>query len=405
MRTIFRCGGTSATAWSTPSSQPLLPASTRAGGSVEAVDGLDPAADQVGDVLAALEDAEERDVRPAVQAEPVVDPTGLGLADGGWKVVVSTPWRATSMRVGVGVEQPDQLVAGGLRRHDDPGWPGVRRCGWPTGRSRSHGAVQLGLGEERHVVDGDDDRHRRVQRHRVVRRVDEVRRRPAGRPAAARSAPRPAGPAGGRWPTGRPRSRPRRRSRWNRSASERWQTTTRSCPAAASAPIETVDVAPDPTPVGGHRGRVEEHAGPPDGPVDTVRHHSFASTTPSQPTAARWRREGTPRRRLCARDRVGRPGTSSTEGTRRVPSRRQRGPPGAGSCGPGRRRRSARPVAVPVADDGRSVAGRSPKHGARRLPGRPAVAQQPLPSRSTPMPVRGRAGPASPTTGTSPTLP
>ena len=74
----------------------------------------------------------------------------------------------------VGVEQPDQLVAGRLRGHDDPAGAAHRGAGGRPVEAGLHRAVQLGLGEERDVVHGDHHRHRRVQRHRVVRRVDEV---------------------------------------------------------------------------------------------------------------------------------------------------------------------------------------------------------------------------------------
>ena len=76
----------------------------------------------------------------------------------------------------VGAEHPDQLVPGRLGRHDQPGGPpgrGADRGLEEGGRDR---VVRVRLGEERQVVDGHHHGHAGPQRHRVVRRVDHVRR-------------------------------------------------------------------------------------------------------------------------------------------------------------------------------------------------------------------------------------
>jgi len=93
---------------------------------------------------------------------------------GTWKVLWSTPWYATSMRVGVGVEHPDQLVPGRLRRHDAAGGPVQRGLDRRSEERTLDRRVHVRLGEEGRVVDGDDDRLSRPQRHRVVRRVQHV---------------------------------------------------------------------------------------------------------------------------------------------------------------------------------------------------------------------------------------
>src|SRR3954447_25330402 len=86
-----------------------------------------PSADQVGDVLPRLQLAEEGDVA-AAQAQPGSDPRLVGVAGNVEQVGVDTvvgdvdPGR-------VGVEDPDQLVAGGLARDDDASSPAYGGAG------------------------------------------------------------------------------------------------------------------------------------------------------------------------------------------------------------------------------------------------------------------------------------
>ena len=78
------------------------------------------------------------------------------------------------MRVASASSTPDELVAGGLARRDDAGRPAQRGAGRRAEEGALDRAVHLGLGEERGVVDRDDDRDAAAQRHRVVRRVQDV---------------------------------------------------------------------------------------------------------------------------------------------------------------------------------------------------------------------------------------
>jgi hypothetical protein len=165
----------------------------------------------------------------------------------------------------VGVEEADQLVAGGLRGHDDARGATDGRPRGGAVEAGTHGAVQLGLGEERDVVQRDHDRHRCVQRHRVVGRVDEVgidllghQRQPGLLPRqprrAVRDGGRPGHDLGVAGDAGEPlRVRP--------LADDHEVLAGRRQRAD-----QPVDVAPDPSPVGRHRGRVEEDARCPVGP-------------------------------------------------------------------------------------------------------------------------------------------
>ena len=74
----------------------------------------------------------------------------------------------------VGAEHADQLVPGGLGRDDQPGGPAGRGADRRLVERRGHRAVRVRLGEERQVVHGHHDGHAGAQRHRVVRRVDDV---------------------------------------------------------------------------------------------------------------------------------------------------------------------------------------------------------------------------------------
>ena len=146
----------------------------------------------------------------------------------------------------VGVQHPDQLVAGRLGRHDAAGRPAQRGPDrGPEERPLDRG-VHVGLGEEGRVVDGHHDRLPGPQRHRVVRRVQHVRVDLLRRPAAGRSAPRPAGPVGARSAAGPGRSSPPAPSGANRSASARWHATAKSASAAPSAEISPSTYRPTP---------------------------------------------------------------------------------------------------------------------------------------------------------------
>ena len=75
----------------------------------------------------------------------------------------------------VGVEQPDQLVAGGPGRDDEAGGLVQRGPGGATVELGPLVVVELRVVEDRGVVDGHHDRDRGVRRHRVERAVDDVR--------------------------------------------------------------------------------------------------------------------------------------------------------------------------------------------------------------------------------------
>ena len=161
----------------------------------------------------------------------------------------------------VGVEQPDQLVPGGLARHDHPGGAAQRRLDRRAEERAPGLVVVLGLGEERRVVHGDG--HRAARRAAGTCRTASAApsRRPAWRAAAGRSAPRPAGPGGAR-------SRPA-------------PAITDGVGQQAGVPLvigalshhdhvrvhaveraeQAVDVAPDATAVSGNAGGVEQHEG------------------------------------------------------------------------------------------------------------------------------------------------
>ena len=155
--------------------------------------------------------------------------------------------------------QPDQLVLGRLRRHDHPRRATHRRAGRRAVEPGPDGAVQLGLGDERDVVHGHHHRHRRVQRHRVVGRVDQ-------RGVGLLGDQRQAGLLPGQ--PGRP-VRDRRRSGDHLGAGRdpREPLGVRALahdhevlaglPEAADQPV---DVATDAATVCGHGGRVDEHA-------------------------------------------------------------------------------------------------------------------------------------------------
>ena len=133
---------------------------------------LHPAAHQVGDVLAALEHTEERDVGAPVQPQPVGHALRLGVGRRVERREVDAVAGHVD-RLGVAVDEPDELVLGRLRRHDHPRRATHRRAGRGAVEAGPDGAVQLGLRDERDVVHGHHHRHRRVQRHRVVGRVDQ----------------------------------------------------------------------------------------------------------------------------------------------------------------------------------------------------------------------------------------
>jgi hypothetical protein len=203
-------------------------------GQLAALAGLHPAADEAGDVLARLEHAEEGDVRLAGQARagPARGPSPPRSAAG----TSRRPPRGRPRRSCPGrPPAPAPARRGWPGWAPRPGWPGAARSGSPTGRRCPSRAVQVGLGEEGRVVDGDHHGTPAAQRHRVVRASAGRRRPPPARPSAGRSAPRPAGPGGARWrpaparrprraPAGRTARRPRagRRSR-GRPAGRPWR--------------------------------------------------------------------------------------------------------------------------------------------------------------------------------------
>ncbi len=110
----------------------------------------------------------------AAQAEARRDARGFGLGRRPEHVVVD-PVIGDVEPGRVGVDQPDELVAGRLRRHDAAGRALHRRSDRRPVERTTGRRVEIGLAEERRVVDRRDDRAARTHRHRVVRRVNDVR--------------------------------------------------------------------------------------------------------------------------------------------------------------------------------------------------------------------------------------
>ena len=156
------------------SSQPLLPASTRAG----VFAGLDGSWTQPrtrsGTFLRRSSTPSEGDVGPSVQAETVVDPARLNLARRVEVGQVDTVLHDVDALVN-GIEQSLELVPGGLRRYDDAGGPpdcGACRRDWRWNLART---ALCSSGPEKKVTSADrhDDRHGGGQRQRVVGRGDQ----------------------------------------------------------------------------------------------------------------------------------------------------------------------------------------------------------------------------------------
>ena len=133
-----------------------------------------PAADQVGHVLARLLGAQERHVAGVAEAEPGADARLLLVAGRVERRVVDAVVGHVDVRR-VGVEQADQLVAGGLARHDHARGPAQRGLDGAAEEGPPGVVVVLRLGEERRVVDGDGHRAAGPQRARVERRVQHLR--------------------------------------------------------------------------------------------------------------------------------------------------------------------------------------------------------------------------------------
>ena len=243
------------------SSQPEPPASTSAGGCSRPCARLDPAADQAGHVLARLERAEEGDVGLTGQPEPGLHARPSRRRSARGRSAASTPWWATSMRVASASSSRTSssrvALLGATTR-------AARRSAVRVADAEEGAldrAVQLGLGEEGRVVQRDDDRDAAAQRHRVVRRVQDAARRPAGDQRQPGLLPRQ---------PGRPvRDRPPGRATTSALAARRrvalgvgaLARRSRGRPrAAASADEQPVDVAPDAAPVGGDGGRVDQDA-------------------------------------------------------------------------------------------------------------------------------------------------
>ena len=74
----------------------------------------------------------------------------------------------------VGVQQPDQLVTGGLAGHDDAGRPAQRGLDGRPEERAPRLVVVLRFGEERRVVHGHRDRAGGPQRACVERRVQHL---------------------------------------------------------------------------------------------------------------------------------------------------------------------------------------------------------------------------------------
>ena len=190
--------GTSTTAWSISSSWPGAAGDDERRRVGPVAHGQHPAPDQARHVLARLLGAEERDVPGAAEAEPGPHPGLLLLGRHVERRRVDAVVRHVDAGR-VGVEQPDQLVAGRLARHDHPAGPAHRRLDRRPEERAPGLVVVLRLGEERRVVHGDRHRAGRSATGRCRTASAAPRRRPAGPAAAGRSAPRPAGP--GRWAT------------------------------------------------------------------------------------------------------------------------------------------------------------------------------------------------------------